>query len=542
MSLSLLAGYPPTFAAFCLLALLYAVSLRNRKRLVLPVCAAIIGSLLISAAQLVPTLEAVNHKVEEVSYGAPIPDHPRFYLSFLLPNFYNQNRTGPGPEVPTEDSMYVGGAALFGLLYSVFRPVRGVWIALTVILIPFLIVIEDPLGVLSAAVFKLPVLPDILRSYNLLLAIPFLGAMLAASATDSALQSTLPTYRAKAFRHLWTALALIWMAYMLFVARKGGPEYAAGLGSAIYTAVFILLLWTGLHLAKPNSVRHAALLLLLLLVEVRCFEVNRKGNATDGNTDNFYSGDVRLGGPSLLGLHDAVYRQLLEHPDCRIALLAGPVPTDLRFYGLTTPQGFDPFLTKTYKRYVERFTNFRTNREFTLSTEEPARLRAFGVGYVMALRESAEAHTMVGRPEYALLEPSDTFFQVFRLRAAQPAWRFAAGNAAVLSWQPEERMLRVSSDAGGEFVLLEQNFPGWRAYVDGRQTQISAHEGVFQRIQVPPGSHTLRFVYRPLSVAAGLTISALSLFAAVLVFWRHQAPRVRDEQATTHPSVRVSPR
>jgi hypothetical protein len=55
-------------------------------------------------------------------------------------------------------------------------------------------------------------------------------------------------------------------------------------------------------------------------------------------------------------------------------------------------------------------------------------------------------------------------------------------------------------------------FPGWKAYIDGKSTPIYLVNGVIQGIEVPPGEHTIRFVYDPLS----LKIGALLTFAGIL--------------------------
>jgi hypothetical protein len=290
-------------------------------------------------------------------------------------------------------------------------------------------------------------------------------------------------------------------------------------------------------LVPPFSGAQAALLLLLLFTEYRCFGINRKGNAADGNTDAFYSEDARMGGASIRGLDDAVYRTLLEHPDYRVALLDGPVATDFRFYGLATPQGFDPFLTQAYKNYVERFTTFISNREFDLDAANKAALDGFGVGFVMALRESEQAEALSANPAYELLPPGTSFFQVFWLREAKPAWRFAGGYGNVVTWRAEERQFEVASEHGGEFVLLEQWFPGWRAYVDQREVAVQKAEGVFQQIAVPPGRHAVAFAYRPWSVAVGGAISALALAGLfVSVNWpRRRTVTVVEAESSGEP-------
>jgi uncharacterized membrane protein YfhO len=69
----------------------------------------------------------------------------------------------------------------------------------------------------------------------------------------------------------------------------------------------------------------------------------------------------------------------------------------------------------------------------------------------------------------------------------------------------------VNDGHAGPLVLIEQFYPGWRGSVDGHSVPVERWNGAFQSVQVPAGSHTVRFEYRPGSVLAGAAISMVSL-------------------------------
>jgi uncharacterized membrane protein YfhO len=69
----------------------------------------------------------------------------------------------------------------------------------------------------------------------------------------------------------------------------------------------------------------------------------------------------------------------------------------------------------------------------------------------------------------------------------------------------------VNDGHAGPLVLIEQFYPGWRGSVDGHSVPVERWNGAFQSVQVPAGSHTVRFEYRPGSVLVGAAISMVSL-------------------------------
>lgn len=63
-----------------------------------------------------------------------------------------------------------------------------------------------------------------------------------------------------------------------------------------------------------------------------------------------------------------------------------------------------------------------------------------------------------------------------------------------------------------QILLLNDNFyPGWKAYVDGKETKIYRANYSFRAVELPKGNYEIKFVYEPFSFKLGLTISLLSL-------------------------------
>ena len=78
--------------------------------------------------------------------------------------------------------------------------------------------------------------------------------------------------------------------------------------------------------------------------------------------------------------------------------------------------------------------------------------------------------------------------------------------------------LRISTFSGqpGILVLTDVFYPGWKAYVDGRETAVHRVNGLVRGIFLDRGRHEVVFAYRPASFTAGLYLLCLSLFVLLM--------------------------
>jgi uncharacterized membrane protein YfhO len=69
-------------------------------------------------------------------------------------------------------------------------------------------------------------------------------------------------------------------------------------------------------------------------------------------------------------------------------------------------------------------------------------------------------------------------------------------------------------------VLSEIYYPGWKVFIDGNEAEISSAYQVLRLVTLPEGSHSVQFVYRPLSVYAGLSLAGIGWLIALLLMIR----------------------
>jgi len=95
----------------------------------------------------------------------------------------------------------------------------------------------------------------------------------------------------------------------------------------------------------------------------------------------------------------------------------------------------------------------------------------------------------------------------------------ALGRADILQDLPEHVTVRTETAGQGYLVLADMWYPMWEVFVDGSPETLYRANGWMRAVQVPPGEHTVDFVYRNDHIRTGGLASILALlFAGFLVF------------------------
>jgi hypothetical protein len=98
--------------------------------------------------------------------------------------------------------------------------------------------------------------------------------------------------------------------------------------------------------------------------------------------------------------------------------------------------------------------------------------------------------------------------------------------------RPEEVTLACDSPSGGYAVLLDAWAEGWTATVDGTPSPVLLADNVVRAVEVGPGPHEIRLVYRTPGLRTGLAIAGVAWLAwlAVVFGSRYIGRRGRREQ------------
>jgi hypothetical protein len=513
-ALCFLAGYSFTWAALCACVLIYALAVRGRLWLAPATLAALVLSLLVSMVQILPAAEAASMKLVYGRFGNGGIPPLREYFTLVMPNYHGYQRgTPPGIDQPY---LYLGVAALFAVGWLLWR--RGLRAAVPALALVggCHLIMLDPFGWFAALFRRLTPLDQMVREWNLMASIPLAAALLTGVALDDFLSRG--AGRSRPWVRL-TALvvALGWTLRQLLVWAGQGRALLAG--EAGFAEVAVALVCLGLVLAALRAEARprwrtalAGVLLLLVWSDAKVYGTNRRFDADRGDVDWDHRFDARTGAAGWDGTDIADYRRMLAAPTFRVAENDNPTLKDVRHYGVATPQGSDPMVPAKYIRELEGSATFTSERTFRFDPANPSIWDRLAIRYVMSVRGGPHYQALLASPRFRLLKPSQAFDAVFEFLDAKPAYRWPAGKVEVARWLPEHREFTLDSASGGDFVLIEQFYPGWRAFLDGRPVPIRRYSKAFQQVSVPAGPHRLHFEYR----AHGLRLGALISLASCL--------------------------
>lgn len=92
-----------------------------------------------------------------------------------------------------------------------------------------------------------------------------------------------------------------------------------------------------------------------------------------------------------------------------------------------------------------------------------------------------------------------------------------SGSLTVTSYEPGLITGTYEGATPALLVLTESHYPGWRAYIDGKEAPILLTNLMYQGVVSPAGEHSIEFRFEPASVRVGQIISAGSVIVALLL-------------------------
>lgn len=85
-------------------------------------------------------------------------------------------------------------------------------------------------------------------------------------------------------------------------------------------------------------------------------------------------------------------------------------------------------------------------------------------------------------------------------------------------YENQESLINVKTDRDGMLFVSDSYYPGWRAFIDGKETKIYTADFAFRAIEIPKGEHKVKMIYEPKSFSDGIKISVVSLVLLLCLF------------------------
>ncbi|HWO42212.1 MAG TPA: YfhO family protein [Candidatus Eisenbacteria bacterium] len=288
-------------------------------------------------------------------------------------------------------------------------------------------------------------------------------------------------------------------------------------------------------------------------------------------------------GPRVLAAPDADFNRILYypggktlHPD-QYAVLGQPtfaqaislvganlLPNTGMFHGFEYFQEIDAFSRRPYIEFLRIADRLEPEKLFCL-------VGALNIKYVVSLRPlSQKGITLVRHdPEYPswLYKVDRTVPRVYVVGKSRTETdpRRILGRLASLDFDPmrevfvdrevplgegndpyatsrivryenQSVVVEASLTAPGVMVLADSFYPGWKAYVNGKETAILRANYFFRGLPLPTGRHRIEFRYEPLSFKIGLIGSIATLLGlvsvGVIAFWRKRQRHAKSVRAS----------
>lgn len=542
---------------------------RPGNYLMIPLCLFLFGAAL-AALQVVPAFELINESVREAldNYEmvtmASYP--PEGLITTLMPHFFGNYVddtywVGGVPFSVPQQNLYVGILPLVLLLFLSFRTQND---RKVILFAGFLALIAVVLALgRHTPVYKLAyLLPgfDRFRAPSKIIVLwVFAMGLLAGKGMDGLLLVKERRSRMVDWRLLLCILSLIALVtidiflhfenmlslkvFSLFVLDEAIPEKIMQASKIITGEFHLLTLFGGLSVLfvlltrrRLLSPKLSALILSALLLANLSLTLGRAvvhSDATYLSIENIKQSLRRT-----LGQDNSIFR---------VGAYKSAFGPNLEMYlGFQTVGGFTALFPARYYEYVNAYAEGRLVKGWVSlrygRSKNQKLMDLLNVKYeilhsekICILRESYLPRAFMV-PGFEVLEQGDILDRMvqkdfdpyravlFEKGDFNPAGAISSSQepkpkseVRILSYSPDEILIKVNSSFSGFLFLSEVYYPGWKCFVDDKEESILRGNYLFRVVQVPEGSHTVRFTFDPWTVKVGIGITLLTLFLFVLI-------------------------
>lgn len=543
---------------FTLLFLIWKLSQQKKRKNIMAILFFFVIGILLSMPQIIPTIELYLHSVRSGAYisSGGIPFY--YLVNLFAPDFFGNPVTRNNWHgFYAEFASFVGIIPLFFASVIFFKKKNNYErFFLIAAGISLLFILESPLLILLGAL-KIPVLSTSAPARMIVLT-SFSLAVLAAFGLDA--------YRAQIKDSSFKKIMLFFLPYgilfivigvFLGVAKSFFPaEMISGISIAkkntilpimllIITFVFLL----GAKIVKKQQFMvHGVFLCIVLLASFDSYRFAQKWMPFDEKKFMFTKISVVDAMQQHVGKTGRMYGNIGEEIAnyYRIPITEGYDPLYIQRYGeFLMSAGIGAFVPA--ERSVAKLTRRAKNLDMVLDMLGVS-LVYHPIGdtkksWAYPIWNKKEKYTVVYSDKKiklytnttAILRPS-LFYAYEKVsqdkilqRFYDPTFDFrkkllleediiemknspqGSGTVSVITDYPNELEFAIQTSQPALLFLSDNYYPGWYAYVDGKQTNIYRSNYTFRSVFIPTGEHVVRFIYQPTSFYLGLALALVGI-------------------------------
>jgi hypothetical protein len=112
--------------------------------------------------------------------------------------------------------------------------------------------------------------------------------------------------------------------------------------------------------------------------------------------------------------------------------------------------------------------------------------------------------------------------------SAVPGQGLTNEGLSITRYSNNEVRMSVSRNYDSILVLADYYYPGWKAYVDNKETKIYRANYLTRAIKLPQGNHIVRFVYEPSMLGLYITLCTWIVLIVFLSVWGYITYKRKD--------------
>jgi hypothetical protein len=291
---------------------------------------------------------------------------------------------------------------------------------------------------------------------------------------------------------------------------KAGLWYEDLVARMSLSDVFVIssLFFVIIALLIPIMIRNKRIkniCLACILVDIFIFSFY--GAGFRGNIRPF--GSLKPGAPAMLETvkNDNGYR-ILPFGIKSGKLPNWSVPNANITYGVASTACYTPLVGKAYKKALSGLEVVDDSLGLEMPRKEaiirdPGLLRRLNVKYIVSsdrLNEGFLKEVMY-EDDVFLYELENAYPRVYFSGFLKDAvYPLESAEIKIHTYKDGLLDLEIINDKDGYVVFSENYYPGWHAYVNGREKGIVGIDGVLQAVPIEKGSHRVSFIYKPYSM------------------------------------------
>lgn len=182
-----------------------------------------------------------------------------------------------------------------------------------------------------------------------------------------------------------------------------------------------------------------------------------------------------------------------------------------------TASGNDPFALNSFMEARREFVKGeRWGRYYEVADLTAPMLDFMNVRYVLSRREWDAA--LLERAHFRRVRDLPGRI-VYENMEVMPRFFLEGGTVRVISYAANGFTLETETPRPSTLISSEAAYPGWRAWVDGREAPLLTVRKAFRAVEAPAGKHRVEMRFEPRVLRWGALISALTAVLLV-IFWR----------------------